>query len=524
MSGELKCSKHGYKSAAYICTHQNCVQNLLCFACVAFHDGQHNNRLLILNETFTNEDSLLNIVKNKQFGLIDQIASILKNKEQTIEKTVNDINSCFESIIEDTLATLQEFKREIIFEFRNSINKDSGLDNEKLESTLKQLRETKLEDENNILITVKKIQTLEDEVLPFSSNILQTTKPANFESSIQKYQMILSSFPKEFSKRLKSILSEMYTLKPYSNEQFNDLVRSSFSSSYSLTSLKDLTITSPLKLESDTFHRFDHVLIDHGGVLTVEPWNGFKGGKLILICNSITIRSKGAIDVSSSGYRGGLPCSNSSPNQSNSGESYIGKGTASREFNFGGGGGGPQDGSFGGIGGGGGGYGAPGQDAKPNTEGDGKKEGGKGGIPYGDEEMTVIYMGSGGGAGAPYCNGNGKGKGGNGGGLLVIIAKEFHNEGKVLSNGGNGEDAQIDSYGSGGGGGSGGSIFVSALLIDNRGEISANGGKGGEWGKNSSFPGIGSDGGNGGVGRVKLLKDFGKGKKVNIYGLNFNDK
>lgn len=525
MSIELNCNKHSNKQAAYICTCAKCEKNFLCFACVNFHDGNHNNRLLILEETFTNEDSLLNIVKRKQIGIIEQITAILKNKEEAIEKTVEEINHCFDQIIEETMNTLQEFKKEIVHEFRSSINKDAGIDNEKLVLTLKQLEEIKLEDEQNILNTAKKIQILEDELLPSSVILLQNTNTSNLETKIQKYQATLSNFPKEFSHKLKKVISEMHSVKPYSNEQFNEMIRSSFKPTQSITSFsKDITISSPAKLETDILHRFDNVVIDNGGTLTVDPWNGFKGGRLLLICHSLTIRAKGLLDVSGLGYRGGLPCNNTSPNQALSGESYTGKGGASRDSNSGGGGGGFQDGTFGGTGGGGGGYGTPGQDSDPNTEGNGKRDGGKGGRIYGDEDMSVIYMGSGGGAGAPYCNGDGKGKGGSGGGVIVILAKEFHNEGRVLANGANGEDAVSASYGSGGGGGSGGSIFISAMTVDNRGTISVLGGKGGDWGKSNSFPGIGSNGGNGGNGRIKITKDFIKGKKLNIYGLNIKEK
>ena len=465
MISGLKCHKHPHKQAAYICTLPQCVENLLCSACVTFHDGQHNSRLLILNETFTNEDSLLNLTKKKQIDLIDQLTNIIKAKEYAIDKTVQDINSCFEVILEETVNIIQEFKREIISEFKSSINKETGYENERLEHMTKTLSCVKLEDEEDINNTVKKIQSLEDDLLPSAYKLHKEIKPNGLDENIQKYQLLLSNLPQEFSKKLHILLSELHSLKPYSGQQFNELIKSSFNLSITLP-VNDLIISNTLRLESDILHKYEKIIIENGGVLTVDPWNGYKGGRLLIICNTLILRSKGLIDVSGCGYRGGLTCNNTSPNQSYAGECYNTKGSASKEPNIGGGGGGPQDGSFGGVGGGGGGYGTTGWNSEPNTESNGNTEGGKGGLAYGDDEMTVIYMGSGGGGGAPYCNGDNKGKGGNGGGVIIIIAKEFYNEGKILSNGASGEDALTDSYGSGGGGGSGGSIYITALVLN----------------------------------------------------------
>ena len=226
------------------------------------------------------------------------------------------------------------------------------------------------------------------------------------------------------------------------------------------------------------------------------------------------------IDLSGCGYLGGLPCASGGSNAySFSGESYIGKGLASSEQNGGGGGGGQQNGQFGSIGGGGGGYGSPRNNSDPNTYSKGNRPGGKGGSTFGADEIKVMYMGSGGGAGSPYSDGQQKGKGGNGGGLILIVAREFTCEGKILANGGDGENALENTYGSGGGGGSGGSIKIYALLLKNKGQIFANSGRGGNWGNKANAPETGSKGGNG---RCKIVEDFSQGKKLAIHGLNIN--
>ena len=194
-----------------------------------------------------------------------------------------------------------------------------------------------------------------------------------------------------------------------------------------------------MKSKADIFNIYNKIIIRNGGKLSVDSWDGNKGGRLVLICNNLHIYDKGSINVNGLGYLGGIPCDISCPNQSYSGDSFNGKGNKSKKTNNGGGGGGSQDKIYGSLGGGGGGYGSQGENSHPNTSNNEILEGGKGGLVYGDQQMTTIYMGSGGGAGAPYYDGEQKGKGGNGGGAIIIIAKQFKNEGKISADGENSE-------------------------------------------------------------------------------------
>lgn len=192
----------------------------------------------------------------------------------------------------------------------------------------------------------------------------------------------------------------------------------------------------------------------------------------------MTVKPQGIIDVSGLGYLGGLPSIKIIKLiQVNP----IMEGDLNLEPNFGGGGGGSQGGNFGSKGGGG--YGTAGRNSDLNTYFQfGNKPGGKGDLCYGDDEMNIIYMGSGGGAGATFESADNKGRGGYGGGVIVIIAKEFYNEGrywlmeklermhlKVLMQAE--EVGEVEAQ-----------FLLMNLLVDNRGEVSVNGGDGGDRG------------------------------------------
>ena len=85
-------------------------------------------------------------------------------------------------------------------------------------------------------------------------------------------------------------------------------------------------------------------------------------------------------------------------------------------------------------------------------------------------------------------------------------------DGMVLCDGEKGGDA-VGSGASGGGGGSGGSIALhSAQTLKNNGITRAVGGKGGKKGNEGRCPGICSDGGAGGVGRIYILAPMVEGK------------
>ncbi len=161
----------------------------------------------------------------------------------------------------------------------------------------------------------------------------------------------------------------------------------------------------------------------------------------------------------------------------------------------GGGGGGLYDAGNYGCAGGGGGYAGAGvtRDCPRNASLDAT-----GGQPYGDAELSVLYLGSGGGASGSDEDHLGRGgHGGNGGGAIRIQADALVVTGQVLADGARGGNATISNNG-GGGGGSGGSIHLRARQLNLSGTIRANGGAGG------SEVGGGGTGGPGGVGRIRL--------------------
>ena len=446
MESDLKCSKHQNKKAMYICTYSQCIENNLCMICVPSHQTHHINRLLPLSEAFTDEESLFHITKRNQSKMLEQIASFRNENENLISKTLCDIENIFDTLIKETVKIIQEFKLKIISDFKNSLNKDNNIDIDKINQMYKNLKQVKLEQDNDIMSAVKKIQLLEDDLLP---SLTKHLKEINIEmNQIGKHDEKFSLNPKfceEVSEKFNISLNDSIFFMSKNNKEIKKLCNISFNRSIDLPK-NDLFISSPIKMAADILHTFHKIIIEKGGKLSADPWDGTKGGRLILICKSFIIQSNGILDVSALGYLGGSPCApDGATKYAFSGESYTRKGTMSIEPNKGGGGGGSQDGSYGSCGGGGGGYGTQGGNSEPNTYRNGNREGGKGGLVYGDEKMTTIYLGSGGGAGAPYCNGGQKAKGGNGGGVVVIVTDEFKNEGKIIADGGNGEEANANT-------------------------------------------------------------------------------
>ncbi|KAL3836098.1 hypothetical protein ACJMK2_021551, partial [Sinanodonta woodiana] len=277
----------------------------------------------------------------------------------------------------------------------------------------------------------------------------------------------------------------------------------------------------------------------------IQRYTGTSGGKVEIYAQEIQI--DGYIDGVGAGYRGG-----GSPDGSGAtgiqGETYNGAGSAANRENQGGGGGG--------IGskinldvpaqsGGGGGYGTKGS-LGVATFGD-RSGLGSGGRVYGDQTLSVLYMGSGGGSGgnAKDLSSNPKGgRGGNGGGAIRLVAMRSviitgvisvagaNGQGDVLpgpgcfgcpqscsiSNpaqcSGNSTDRCWDLSGPGGGG-SGGSIYISAKLV-NVGfqKLWAMGGMGGGGGS-------GNCGGTGGMGRIRVDSVVFKGSVGDVHGAFF---
>lgn len=127
------------------------------------------------------------------------------------------------------------------------------------------------------------------------------------------------------------------------------------------------------------------------------------------------------------------------------------------------------------------------------------------------EDLTVASTfrpGSGGGGGGSHAQGGGASDGGAGGGggggairLSSPISITVGDTGRVLADGGDGGDVPSSESSGAGGGGSGGLVYLAAPVLTVNGRVSA---VGGAQGTNTS---CGADGGNGGLGRVRLSTD-----------------
>jgi hypothetical protein len=273
---------------------------------------------------------------------------------------------------------------------------------------------------------------------------------------------------------------------------------------FKINSLKrNEVISNTISLVSGD-HYYYSLTVASTGILTCNKWDGISGGKMLIKARKLVIQEGGSIILRGTGYRGGkITQKGQYPDESYQGESYHGEGLLLKSPNHGGGGGGCTSSEYGSIGGAGGGYGTPGDNSKPNTYGSGNRPGGVGGSIYGKEDLTEIYMGSGGGGGTLYSHYSGTPIGGAGGGILVIEVEVFENYGTICVDGENGGDGTA-VYSSGGGGGSGGSILICTGGFINKGKITAEGGKGGKCNL-GSCAGIASEGGNGGMGRIRII-------------------
>lgn len=281
-----------------------------------------------------------------------------------------------------------------------------------------------------------------------------------------------------------------------------------------------------------------------GGGITAKAWDGATGGVLAFLATS-AVTNVGTIDAAGTGFRGGIPITNSSNNgamigcTANDGQPSAG-GTAAGGAHKGesvdatafsldaaysatahlfgrgnvstGGGGGDCFNS----GGGGGGHGATGgrggntnagQDDNNNSNNAGRAVGGLGGGPITYDPATNLSFGGGGGAGDD--DDGLAGGGGAGGGVVWMRAGSLAGTGTIVANGGNGTSSGRNGNFSDGaaGGGAGGGVF--AWLSGNAtcGGISAGGGAGG-----TSVGGGGQDygpGGGGGGGRVRVASSGG---------------
>jgi RHS repeat-associated protein len=192
---------------------------------------------------------------------------------------------------------------------------------------------------------------------------------------------------------------------------------------------------------------YSDVTVD--GTLTGSSYSGTRYG-VILFRVKGTLSGSGTISVTGLGYRGGAGASISDGTASEDGESFgLSAGVS------GAGGAGPTGDPV--MWGGGAGY---------VTAGTTDANNGVNGQPYGNAEITRLWMGSGGGGGGKHLGGDGVWRGGSdggdGGGVVYILANVIDLTGSITAKGQNGGST---SNGGPGGGGSGGSIRVESETI-----------------------------------------------------------
>lgn len=274
-----------------------------------------------------------------------------------------------------------------------------------------------------------------------------------------------------------------------------------------------------------TDKNFTSITIVSGHIITIQGNVNIKcQGDITITSGKITAKGQGHAGGASGRYRGVQ------------GVSYAGVPTTDYVANYGGGGGGyalssPSDTSLGG--GGGGAYGAVGTKGEYRVT---ATHGGDGGAVYNTAQLstfTEAYLkGSGGGGGGHYDNNYLGGAGGNGGGIIKLHCKNLSvhaTNGEIDcdgENGGNGIPNAGATYGNtGGGGGAGGTIYIQVLNKCSIGtsKVHSNGGVGGA-GSWSNAMRTDLDGGNGGIGRIRIEagKIIGTSAPTYTYGYNTN--
>ena len=237
-------------------------------------------------------------------------------------------------------------------------------------------------------------------------------------------------------------------------------------------------------------------------VLTCLPWDGSKGGVLVLNAKDSVILQND-IDVSGRGFSGGkspntgstmLMCFENeylypagSVRAAAKGESISlisdniswGKGSPA---NAGGGGLGHNSGGGGGSNAGAGGFGGYQLEACGNAPFDNRGIGGKS-LIYSNSENKV-FMGGGGGSGHTDNAGGIDMNGGNGAGIVIINTKFLQTNGfKIVSKGGDAQqclNALNNCHDGSGGGGGGGSVLINNTNYIDPAQINCAGGKGGD--------------------------------------------
>jgi hypothetical protein len=250
---------------------------------------------------------------------------------------------------------------------------------------------------------------------------------------------------------------------------------------------------------------FSALTIAAGATLTVDAWNGVKGG-VLFVRSTGAANIAGALSLDNKGYRGG-PRPTMNNQNGNPGESYGGFGTtgaSTATLGAGGGGQGEACATYGSSGGGAS-YATVGANGTTACTGRGAT------TIYGDAALTKLYFGSGAGSGGDdntLSDNPAGGLGGGGGGILVLKAGSITVTGSVSSRGAAGQgDATQGCFGSStttcwdysgaGGGGSGGSLYLSGTTVSvGTSLVTTTGGAAGLGGS--------TNGGAGGVGRIAI--------------------
>jgi hypothetical protein len=267
--------------------------------------------------------------------------------------------------------------------------------------------------------------------------------------------------------------------------------------------------SSTLKHQVIKVPQFTNLIINNGGLVTCNTWNGATGG---VVCfratGNVNINNGGAISASGKGYRGLSHAAlyrnyNGAQGEGIYGQGYTGgasNGSNGTWNNANGNGGGGGTGTQDAAGGAGGAYGVAGSSASNY----GGHNAGIGGSVVGNNTMTGLFMGGAGGEGGADEDGGAPGGGGNGGGIVYFVANSVSLIGTLSSNGSNGGDGTNNGGGwgcgmAGGGGGAGGSVYFGTNGFSGTGSnITSIGGNGG------ATNGCGSNGANGGNGRIRI--------------------
>ncbi len=262
---------------------------------------------------------------------------------------------------------------------------------------------------------------------------------------------------------------------------------------------------------------YNNVVVNSGGTLTANDWDGSSGGVLAFRASGyVDINGGGSITMDNKGYRQGV-ATGVHTSSGYQGESTRGVGAQLATANEENGGGGGYSHC---TGGGGGSHAtAGGNGLASGTSCGGTTVGAS--TTLGDADLTKMYLGGAGGGGSQGYNGSAwnvsGGNGGDGGGIVFVAANDIDVEDGVSSDGNlsaKGQAGTATANGSipagAGGGGAGGSMYLMADTVNIPVNTSAAGGAGGttvvpgSYGATYTNNGTGSGGGAGGSGRIRI--------------------